>query len=78
MKFRAIIMLLKLEAKTTQGGNDYLVISFADTITGNTFNCTCKDMEYISLKTFNQYNAEFVVIQSKYGTSLQLMSIEER
>ena len=77
MKFRAIILLLKIAAKTTQGGKDYLVVSFADTTTGNTFNCTCKDMEYISLKTFTQYKAEFMVVQSKYGTTLQLVNIEE-
>ena len=76
MKFENKIMILKVEIKTNKDGIDYLLISFADTETGNTYNIVAKDMQYSSLKAFNMYNARFSLNSNKYGLSLSLESIE--
>lgn len=44
MKFENKIMILKVEIKTNKDGIDYLLISFADTETGNTYNIVAKDI----------------------------------
>lgn len=76
MKIETNILILKIEPKTNKDNQDYLMISFADTLDGNTYNVICKDMSYSSLKPFSQYEGKFTLNSSKYGLNLVVDSIE--
>lgn len=76
MKIETNILILKIEPKTNKDNQDYLMISFADTLDGNTYNVICKDMSYSSLKPFSQYEGKFILNSSKYGLNLVVDSIE--
>lgn len=77
MKIETNILILKTEIKTNKDNQDYLMISFADTQDGNTYNVICKDMSYSALKPFGQYTAKFTLNSSKYGLNLAVDSIEQ-
>lgn len=76
MKIETTVLILKIEPKTNKDNQDYLMISFADTLDGNTYNVICKDMSYSSLKPFSQYEGKFTLNSSKYGLNLIVDSIE--
>lgn len=77
MKIETNILILKIEPKTNKDNQDYLMISFADIVDGNTYNVICKDMSYASLKSFGQYTAKFTLNNSRYGLNLAVDSIEQ-
>lgn len=76
MKIETTVLILKIEPKTNKDNQDYLMISFADTVDGNTYTVICKDMSYSSLKPFNQYKGKFTLNSSKYGLNLSVDNIE--
>ena len=76
LKISTNIMLLKKEVKSNKDNIDYLVLSFADTEDGNTYNVICKNMEYTALEVFKQYKGMFTLNSSKYGLQLVLDKIE--
>lgn len=78
MKIETNILILKTEIKTNKDNQDYLMISFADTQDGNTYNVICKDMSYSALKPFGQYKGIFTLNSSKYGLNLAVDSIEQQ
>lgn len=71
------MMCIKVEPKQNKEGKDYLMITLADTGTGDIFEILEKDMTMLSrVKMFNQYKVNLNLKSSKYGLSLSIDNIE--